>query len=778
MFRLSDGVKRDFGYEGIPALGKSKCASTLVSLNLHGCFQISSSALKYVSLLKQLETLVLSGCTNLTYKGMALVAESCVKIKTLSLGSCGNCVTDAMVTKITKHMTHISDMNLSRCERIGRVSMTSLSHHCKGLRRLDLTGCKGLSDTSIVPLCESSTFYPPGINALYLSSCPKITNLGLEWIADGFNTYDHDSNGGSTMSLITLSMKGTKVTYDALVSVRDRFVLSEMKKSDSFFGFYPLPRASDRKAIDFYAKRFRAATKIQAWFRGVLDVRIRCIPKLLKMNFCKLKTAIRMQSLYRGIQARCYFQKHIVERLQTELRTCIRIQSWFRCFKARQTLRYLQHMNWLSNASIAAIKVQSYFRGNEGRRISNVKKNERIALEKQKKLSCIKIQSIVRMFSAKCEHKCVFNLKVALDELRCQSSIVIQCCWRIYCARKEINFRFEKLRQYHRKLYESSNVIQRCYHCHFFRILMEKRIQETRNKRMKATIIQCFWRTAVSSGKFKELRYAYIKKLHKASATLIQCQLRRFASVLKLEKLKEQAHFNLLVRVAKKRLLSRWWKLCLAKLEASSIREKQRQYITDLIRLEIRQSTKIAAVWRGKKDRDRVRSMLLSGGKASRWKQIWSEEYNRYFYYNKFTGESRWRKPQALLDLEPRPRCSNCHGYFEAKVECANCEEFFCYQCWDSVHYGGKRVLHQFRSLYDFYGRRIDYGEGSEFPSCWPTEIEQDERNDGDWRLRVNPLREPSYVSGDWEVYEDSQSNRKFYYNSQTHDSSYFPPTT
>lgn len=40
------------------------------------------------------------------------------------------------------------------------------------------------------------------------------------------------------------------------------------------------------------------------------------------------------------------------------------------------------------------------------------------------------------------------------------------------------------------------------------------------------------------------------------------------------------------------------------------------------------------------------------------------------------------------------------------------------------MHGGGKRLRHEFRALYDFYGKRIDYGEG-EFPSCWPTDMAQ-----------------------------------------------------
>ena len=46
----------------------------------------------------------------------------------------------------------------------------------------------------------------------------------------------------------------------------------------------------------------------------------------------------------------------------------------------------------------------------------------------------------------------------------------------------------------------------------------------------------------------------------------------------------------------------------------------------------------------------------------------------------------------------------------------ASPQEFFCNSCYKQVHVGGKRAAHEFRVLYDYYQKRIDYGEG-EFPS-------------------------------------------------------------
>jgi hypothetical protein len=184
-------------------------------------------------------------------------------------------------------------------------------------------------------------------------------------------------------------------------------------------------------------------------------------------------------------------------------------------------------------------------------------------------------------------------------------------------------------------------------------------------------------------------------------------------------------------------------------------------------------ATIIAGAWRGKGGRDLARARLWE--RKARWKEMWSEEETRKFYYNQISGEIRYRKPQDLLDLMKRPICSNCE-FYEARLECSNCQEFFCNQCWDSVHFGGKRAKHEFRQMYDYYEKRVDYGDG-EFPSKWPSEIEQDEV--AGWRLRVYPQRKPYRIIGDWEIYndgEDDEEGRYFYHNRMKHLSVYEKP--
>jgi hypothetical protein len=95
------------------------------------------------------------------------------------------------------------------------------------------------------------------------------------------------------------------------------------------------------------------------------------------------------------------------------------------------------------------------------------------------------------------------------------------------------------------------------------------------------------------------------------------------------------------------------------------------------------------------------------------------------------------------------------------------------WQCWERVHAGGRRRLHAFRWLWDANGRRVDYGE-TEFPSRWPSELHQDDR-DG-WSLRHTPFRAPQQVVGAWERYVDAVSGRVWFFNSLTGEDAYEPP--
>jgi hypothetical protein len=79
-------------------------------------------------------------------------------------------------------------------------------------------------------------------------------------------------------------------------------------------------------------------------------------------------------------------------------------------------------------------------------------------------------------------------------------------------------------------------------------------------------------------------------------------------------------------------------------------------------------ATTIQSLVRGKAGRRKAHEMKLVH--MARWKEMVDEDKGIPFYYNKITGEMRWRRPQDFLELLPRPVCSNCEQ-FEGEQQCS-----------------------------------------------------------------------------------------------------------
>ncbi|RHY33642.1 hypothetical protein DYB32_001472 [Aphanomyces invadans] len=117
-----------------------------------------------------------------------------------------------------------------------------------------------------------------------------------------------------------------------------------------------------------------------------------------------------------------------------------------------------------------------------------------------------------------------------------------------------------------------------------------------------------------------------------------------------------------------------------------------------------------------------------------RWKQVIDTDnahgmgWGAPFYYV--------RASTPILHISSRVNAveSNQWGQVDASatVECSTCSEYFCPECFARVHDHGKRQHHVRRQLYNYYHKRIEYGDG-EFPSVWPSEIDQDRKRPWDF---------------------------------------------
>jgi F-box/leucine-rich repeat protein 14 len=148
-------------------------------LSLHGCNQISTISLRAISNLVNLEFLDLSNCRKLTLDGMLRIGKSCRQLTQVSLASCGDCISDAVVEALVVHLKVLVTVNLSFCPRVGERSLRALAN-CEKLQSFDASGCVSVTDQAILRLCDGE--FNPGLRHLFLDgelvllicvSCPS-----------------------------------------------------------------------------------------------------------------------------------------------------------------------------------------------------------------------------------------------------------------------------------------------------------------------------------------------------------------------------------------------------------------------------------------------------------------------------------------------------------------------------------------------------------------------------------------------------------------------------
>ncbi|KAL3775761.1 hypothetical protein ACHAW5_005331 [Stephanodiscus triporus] len=693
MSMLSDGIDRSFSLEGMQALGHSNSSVTLKHLNLRGCSLVSTLTMKAIGNFSNLETLDLSGCDKLTLVGAICIGKACKRLSSLSFSSCGDCINDAMLEVIVNHLEHLSSANLSFCPKVSDRSLKALAT-CSRLETLDLTGCVGVSDQSILQLCEGH--FSPGLRHLFLARCCKIGDTSLSWITQGLKqTLD------GRLSLETLSLKGTHVTSTAVKGIRDRFPYSVLKTNSSFLGFWPLSRTDDRKDIIHYHKRACSAAVIQARVRSRKE---KDTLKRAREEYSKKRVAILIGALYRGRKARRRYRD--LKRLRKQrLASVLRIQCAFRCRLSRKKRLRLRERRWLTIAPLASCVIQRQWRGVLGRRKAANKREERRQQCQRQVEAAIRIQAWCRMLRAK-RIKLLLLCRWFTGELnRDRAAIRVQCAWRMTQGVKELRrLNVEFMKQQRLESFSASRIVG-VYRTFIFRKAVKHRVERTRKRLECALVIQRWWIGQKERILRNILAAALVAEMRLNASRLIQRSVRRRQAYLQLLVLRQERDDIFALREASATTICRFGRVCVAKIRMQRRRVEFDEEIRRSILLKLWASTKIAAGWRGKLGRDRAKAARVV--RAQRWKAMFSSAEQKTFYYNQDTGETRWEKPQCLLDLEPKPVCCNC-AEFLAEFDCADCKEFFCTTCFEFIHYGGRRQRHSFRTVYDYYGRRKD----------------------------------------------------------------------
>lgn len=359
-------------------------------------------------------------------------------------------------------------------------------------------------------------------------------------------------------------------------------------------------------------------------------------------------------------------------------------------------------------APMASTAIQRIWRGVLGRRLANQAKIRAKQDRDRLAQSSVRIQCWHRVNRAKQSRKRLLCLKLTRELQRLRAAILVQAAWRMHVGAKRL--KLLRLAWHAQRAMERSAArkIATSYRTVLFRREVLRRIFRTRRRLEGSKSIKKWWRQEKARVWHNLVVAQELRAARLRASQVIQRRVRQRLALVELMALRRKRDKEIALREGKAALLCRFGRLCLAKIRVCERRAEFEEEVRQFMVVKVRSSTRIASAWRGKKGRDRAREAALA--KVHRWKQLWSEVDAAFYYYNKDTGQTTWTKPQLLLDMEPRPVCCNCSsGDTTATYECAVCDEFFCSVCFEFIHRSGKRRLHKFRPVYDFYGRRKDY---------------------------------------------------------------------
>ncbi|RLN98776.1 hypothetical protein BBJ28_00002976 [Nothophytophthora sp. Chile5] len=419
LYLISDGSNRDFGLEGLRAIAAG--CHELQELNLSGCFQLQERALVAVGTsCPALRRLSLQACPDVTLAAVTAVLRGCQRLARLDLSGVRRC-DDRVLRAVAKHGAALRQLIVAGCERVGDAGLDRLAAtRADQLELLDLSGCVQVSDAGVNALCEA--FQRPRLAHLLLADCPLVTQDAVERLAF------------VCPLLLTLSVHGCQISARALKSLSSSWPFGELRLplagrvagGHIETGFFPVPRASDRRFVAEFCASWAAAACIQNLYRARV-ARRQALVRREEAN--RHAVARRLQSLWRGRKARreAVLRRLLVSRLEHSaaliqrryraIRRARRVKSQrndvqeklleravqliqrrYRALRARRVAQSLvdKRRREFVRETEAAIQLQRRFRTRSRRNKLRLLQSQKLARVRRERSASVQIQRVVR----------------------------------------------------------------------------------------------------------------------------------------------------------------------------------------------------------------------------------------------------------------------------------------------------------------------------------------------------------------------------------------------
>ncbi|KAK4270050.1 hypothetical protein QN277_023136 [Acacia crassicarpa] len=143
---------------------------------------------RLLSRFQHLESLSLSGCTDITDSGLTCVQGYGSNLQNLHLDCCSN-VTDNGLTLVASGCPLLTAISLYRCLKITDNGLETLANSCLSLKHVNLSYCSQICDQGLKALTQKCR----QLQMVKISNCDGIAGLGFEGCSETLAYVEADS---------------------------------------------------------------------------------------------------------------------------------------------------------------------------------------------------------------------------------------------------------------------------------------------------------------------------------------------------------------------------------------------------------------------------------------------------------------------------------------------------------------------------------------------------------------------------------------------------------